>query len=202
MTKKVASKKDASYIDVIDAGFESDTVKEYDPATEEGQIGKEHMEEVAPSNNWKDDKRDAIGRAAHRRALARKLRRIARELEATDLEMEDDIEETVEKVEEAKDEKKEMMEDLDDIIEEAKEDDSGASPKDADKEDEDEDYDYEEGEKSAKKGTKKEAIHPIQHDVSRMDPAANMPSDTGDAEWVNIGPAKFEDKRDQVGKAS
>ena len=89
-------KKASSYIDTLSTGYESDTVVDYDPATEEAQIGLEHEQEVAQSNNWGNDQRDAIGRAASskKRRLAKKLRRIAREIEA--MEMDQDYQENIE----------------------------------------------------------------------------------------------------------
>ena len=160
-------KNQSSYIDNLSSGHESKTVKEYDPKTQEGQLGKEHEEEVAKSNNWENDKRDAIGRAAKRKKLAKKLYRIAREIEAMDLDEDygDEIEEIQDMV---KDEIKE--------------------------------------EKCDKKGSDEhliiEATHPIEHDPLMDNPEANMSSQTGDDEWIDIGPGTFDDQRDEVGKAS
>ena len=46
------------------------------------------------------------------------------------------------------------------------------------------------------------AKHPIVHSPEGDDPQANASSQTGDDEWVDIGPGNFDDKRDPVGKAS
>ncbi len=81
---KKTDKSAASYLDSIGSGYESKTVEEGKP-----QTGKAHEEEVAKSNNWTGDKRDQIGRAAAKK-LARKLRRIAAEVEAFSDEYMDD----------------------------------------------------------------------------------------------------------------
>jgi len=93
--KKANEKSAASYLDTIGSGYESKTVVEGKP-----QIGKAHEEEVAKSNNWAGDKRDEIGRAASKK-LARKLRRIAAELETFSEEyMEDEYAKDIDEVEE------------------------------------------------------------------------------------------------------
>ena len=168
-------KKVASYLDTIGSGFESPTVTDYDPATQEAQIGKEHEEEVASTNNWTGDNRDLIGRAASKkRRLAMKLRRIAREIEA--MEMDGDYQENIE--------------DAVDKVEEVVEGDDAATAIDK--------------ELTASKNDEYivlKASHPILHDPVGDDPAADMPSDTGD-EWINIGPGTFDDKRDLIGRAA
>jgi len=73
--KKVAS----SYLDEIGANREA-------VGYDKEQVGLAHEQEVAAENNWGNDKRDAIGRAAsiasRKTRLAKKLMRISRELEA------------------------------------------------------------------------------------------------------------------------
>lgn len=173
----------SKHIDELGSGYESKTVKEYDPAKTEGQMGKEHEEAVAPKNNWEDDKRDAIGHAASKRKkLARKLRRLAREIEAMGLE--DDYEEAIEEVqdmvkEEVKEEKQDEPEDLSDEMEEEKQ----------------------ECKKASDEELIVEATHPIEHDPMQDNPEANMSSQTGDDEWIDIGPGEFDDPRDAVGRA-
>jgi len=94
------NKKKASPVGDLSSGYESDTVKEYDPSATEGQLGKEHEEEVAPSNNWENDDRDAVGKAANKnKRLAKRLRRIANEIEAMNAEYQDDVEEVQDAVE-------------------------------------------------------------------------------------------------------
>jgi len=72
----------SSYIGQLSTGYESDTVKEYDPAVEEGQIGKAVTEQVTTEPNWKNDQRIpglGIGVLSFQEA-AIKLRKIARTL--------------------------------------------------------------------------------------------------------------------------
>jgi hypothetical protein len=74
--------KTSSYIGQLSSGYESDTVKEYDPAVEEGQIGKEETEKVTTEPIWKNDQRIpglGIGVLSFQEA-AIKLRKIARTL--------------------------------------------------------------------------------------------------------------------------
>ena len=168
-------KKASSYLDTIGSGFESSSVAEYDPATSEAQLGKEHEEEVATANNWDGDKRDAIGRAASRkRRLATKLRRIAREIEAMEID-----EEYQENLENAVDKAQEVVEG-----------DDAATAMDK--------------EVSASKRDEMivmKASHPMEHNPANDDPEADMPSDTGD-EWIDVGPGTFDDKRDLIGRAA
>lgn len=51
-------------------------------------------------------------------------------------------------------------------------------------------------------GCEKKAAHPLEHDEKKDDPSANMSSQTGDEDWIDIGPGEFADKRDEVGKAA
>lgn len=78
--------KISSYIGQLSSGYESDTVKEYDPATEEGQIGKERCEQVTTDPNWKNDQHLPMGLGVmsfHEAAM--KLRKIARTLATMDM---------------------------------------------------------------------------------------------------------------------
>lgn len=165
-------KKGSSYLETLSPAKESDTVKEYDPAKSEGQIGKEHEEEVAAKDNWKDDKRDEVGRAASKKKrLATKLRRIARELEAMNMdeEYQEQIEDAVDQVEEeakgkSPDEMKASIDDEFIVLEATTED------------------------------------HPEQD--TQGDPSSSMSAQTGDEDWIDIGPGTFSDKRDQIGRAA
>jgi hypothetical protein len=186
----------SSYIDTLSSGFDAKNV-------DGEQVGLAHEQEVAPENNWGNDKRDAIGRAAYlankKKRLAKKLYRISRELEAIGKmeepyagkvdEMEEDpmsMEMGTNLDEEKDPNEKEPDNDEDDINLEAKEEKWLDPNVDADKE----------------ASVVKEAIHPIQHDPNKDDPTAFAPSDMGDAEWISIGPGVFDDKRDPVGKAA
>ena len=184
----------SSYIGELSSGYESDTVKEYDPAKGEGQLGKAHEEEVAPKNNWGEDKRDAVGKAASVskfKRLSSKLRRIAREIDAMTLD-------------------KKYVEVLDDAVEQAQEEVKGISP--AEMQDEPEDLkkmtDEEIEEKCKMKGSNLDeyivmkATHPIDHDTAKDNPEANMSSQTGDEDWIDIGPGSFDDPRDEAGRAN
>lgn len=169
------AKKQGSPVGELSSGYESNTVKEYDPKTTEGQIGKEHEEEVAKSNNWTGDKRDEVGRAASKKArIARKLRRIAREIEAMEA-MNEDYSESIE-----------------DAVDQVEDEATGKSVEEAQ---------TEEKSSSMDEAIIVEATHPIEHDSAKDDPGANMSSQTGDDEWISIGPGSFSDKRDEVGKA-
>lgn len=189
-------KKNAgSYIDTLSSGHESDTVKEYNPSSSEGQMGKAHEEEVASKNNWDGDKRDPVGRAA-KRSVARKLRRIAREIEAMDAEMD-----------------QEYAEDIEDAAEQAEDQAKGTDaegkkanqPEDvSDKSVEElmEEIESEEKQEDEFETLEKKAEHPINHNPAKDNPEANMSSQTGDEDWIDIGPGEFSDPRDAVGKAS
>lgn len=80
----------ASYIDQLSSGYDATVQDDYEAGKgATGQMGKGHEEEVAKGDNWKGDKRDAIGRAAS----AQTLRRIAADLnkQADDMECEEDM---------------------------------------------------------------------------------------------------------------
>ena len=97
-------KKRASYIGELSSGYESPTVIEYDPTTEEGQIGKAFTEQVTTENNWKNDKHlpmgigvQGIGTVYREAAVA--LRRIASKLTALAMDEEEStVEDSKEKV--------------------------------------------------------------------------------------------------------
>jgi hypothetical protein len=73
--------KKSSYIGQLSSGYESDTVKEYDPAVEQGQIGLAETEKVTTEKNWGHDQRlpMGIGVMSVQDALI-KLRKVARTL--------------------------------------------------------------------------------------------------------------------------
>jgi len=171
-------KKVASYLDEIGACREA-------IGYDQEQEGLAHEQEVAQSDNWGNDQRDPIGRAAiqnRKNRLAKKLERISRELEAIG----------------------KMEEQYATGVEEMLDDENG--------EDYEEDFDSQDdgNEESGKDAMNvemgewldsgKEATHPIQHDPNKDDPAAFAPSTMGD-EWISIGPAKFDDQRNQIGHA-
>ena len=217
--------KISSYLDTLGSGFDAKGV-------DGPQLGKAHTEEVAPSDNWNSDKRDAIGRAAFvqkRKRIARKLRRLAREIEALEkAEMNSDYKSSIEEAagdediievidDEAKGKGAEDMElsddeDADDEpenLEECPEDLSETSEdsEDSDEdEDEDEDSDEDEEETSDEESYMNvEASHPIEHDPKKDDPKANESSQTGDEEWVSIGVSpsgKKDNPRDTTGRAA
>jgi len=183
-------KKRASYLDEIGACREAIG---YDGE----QVGLDHEQEVASFNNWEDDDRDIVGRAAsiknRKKRLAKKLLRISRELEALE-KMEDDYKADVEEMldgdeglELLDDESLEMLDDDDDDEEENDKDDAMSVEMGSD-----EWFDE----------NAKEASHPIEHDQSDDNPEANAPSTMGDDEWISIGPAKFDDQRNEIGKAA
>jgi len=159
----------ASYVSELTSGYDATVQDDYEAGQgQKGQAGKGHEEAVALSNNWENDKRDAIGRAA-----AAKLRRTAASLNK-----------------------------LADMYEKGAVDDEDLEAVDAANEDEEmfEELDDEELEEEA--GCKREASHPLEHDDKKDDPDANMSSQTGDDEWIDIGPGEFDDKRDEVGRAA
>ena len=181
-------KKAYSYLDTLSSGFDAQNV-------DKEQVGLNHEQEVAIENNWGGDNRDAIGRAAYlankKKRLAKKLYRISMELEAIG-KMEEQYNSNIEEMEEDpmsmemgenSDYKKEPNKDSDDI-------------KLNDEENINEEKWLDQNVDS------KEASHPIDHDPNKDDPEAFGPSDMGDAEWISIGPGSFDDKRDQIGKAS
>jgi hypothetical protein len=178
--------KKASYLDEIGANREA-------IGYDNEQVGLAYEQEVAQENNWGNDERDAVGRAAsisnRKKRLAKKLMRISRELEALG------------KMEEAyKNGVEEMLDEDED------EDDN------CDNGDEDNGEGEDEGDEdimAVEMGTDewldsnaKEAAHPIQHDPESDDPEAFRPSSMGDDEWISIGPGSFDDKRDSIGRAS
>ncbi len=168
-------KKQASYLDEIGACREAIG---YDGP----QVGLDHEQEVAPANNWGQDKRDPANRAAsianRKKKLAKKLMRISRELEALG------------KMEEAYQSGVEEMLDEDDGLEEKA------------WEDTDDPMAMEMGTEDWLDPSGKEASHPIEHDPNKDDPAAFAPSTMGDDEWISIGPGSFDDKRNEIGKAA
>ena len=185
--------KKSSYLDTLSPAKESPTVKQYDPEKTEGQIGKEHEEEIAAKNNWGNDKRDDIGRAASRKKrIAVKLRRIARELEALNMD-------------------EEYQEKIEDAVEQAEDEAKGISAEEMQEEEDDDDDDdemkQEEEEMKNNKATRDEFIvmeastteHPLQDKQS--DPDGSMSAQTGDDEWIDIGPGEFTDPRDSIGRA-
>jgi hypothetical protein len=175
-------KKAYSYLDSLSSGYDAEG---YDNEQE----GKKHEETITEEKNWGNDKRNEIGKAAYiankKKRLANKLKRISRELEALG-KMEEQYKSDVEEMEE------------DPMAMEIGE---GTEDKEDEINDDDDDASNEEWLDSDVDVTK-EASHPIQHDPNKDDPAAFAPSDMGDSEWISIGPGKFDDKRDQVGKAT
>jgi len=188
MEKKKAYK---SYLDSLSSGYDAEG---YD----QEQIGLDHEQEVASEDNWGSDKRDAIGRAAHitdkKLRLAKKLLRISRELEALG-KMEEQYKSEIEEME---DDPTSMEMGTDDFDE--KNDESDLD--DMDFEDDASDESWLDPKSEEKEASKKEAVHPIEHDPSKDDPEAFRDSDMGDAEWISIGPGTFDDERDQIGKAT
>jgi len=180
-------KNATSYLDSIGSGYDA---QGYD----QEQAGKAHTEEVAPANNWGEDKRDAVGRAAYlsskKKRIAKKLVRISRELEAlSNLE-----EKYSEGIEEMEDEPEDISQKSDEAMAMEMGEETSENPESKDQS-EDEWLD----------GTEKEAAHPIEHrervgDVGD-DPAANASSQLGDDQWISIGPGTFSDQRDSVGRA-
>ncbi len=167
-------KKQASYLDEIGACREAIG---YDGP----QVGLDHEQEVAPENNWGNDKRDPAHRAAsianRKKRLAKKLMRISRELEALG-KMEEAYQSGVEEMADDDYDEEKAWEDTDDPM-------------------------------SMEMGTEdwldpagKEASHPIEHDPNKDDPAAFASSQLGDEEWISIGPGTFDDKRNEIGKAA
>jgi hypothetical protein len=84
----------ASYIDELSSGFDAKVQNDYEAGQgQKGQIGKGHEEEVAPSNNWENDKRNVVGRAAAANAIRRTAARLLKQadmLEGKVAEVEDD----------------------------------------------------------------------------------------------------------------
>jgi hypothetical protein len=162
--------RSASYISELSSGYDATVQDDYEAGNgQAGQMGKGHEEEVAPKNNWKDDNRDVVGKAA---SISKVLKRTAVSLEkmATMLDKIAD-----------EDEEFEEFDDIDDTS--------------------DVDIDDDEIEKVSS-NVVKEAVHPAEHDSKKDDPGANMSAQTGDEEWIDIGAGTFDDKRDEVGRAS
>jgi len=149
----------ASYVGELSSGYDAKVQDDYEAGKgATGQAGKGHTEEVAKKNNWNDDKRDAVGKAAAiSSALKKAAASLAKIADAMDA-YADDV-----------DEDEEQFDDFDLDIDEEEE-------------------------------LEKEASHPIEHDVKKDDPEANMSSDTGD-EWIDIGPGSFDDERDEANRA-
>lgn len=177
MNKEKVTKNAASYLDDIGSGHDA-------VGYDKEQVGKSHEEEVAKSNNWTGDKRDPIGRAAYQlktKRLARKLKRLATELDAVEAEfcegVSDDVDEAY---------ADELMKAQDDMEGEVE---SMDEPEDLDS--------YSDDELSVK--ANKESSHATVND--KDDPQGAEDVRTGD-EWIDIGPGSFDDKRDDVNRAS
>jgi len=183
---KKTEKGASSYLDTIGSGFESKTVEEGKP-----QIGKAHEEEVAKSNNWTGDKRDEIGRAAAMK-LARKLRRIAAEVEAFSEEyMDDEYAEDI----------KETAEDMKDEVEEKQTGPGGHVPDGSGPHGRGMGPGKGLGDGSGmpKSEASKNASHPTVNPNDKPD--GEMDVRTGD-EWIDVTMEDWKnDKRDPVGKA-
>jgi hypothetical protein len=177
-------KKASSYLDSIGANREA-------IGYDQEQVGLAHEQEVAPENNWGDDKRDAVGRAASlqnkRMRLAKKLVRISREIEALG------------KMEEAyKSEVEEMQDGSDDYDEDDKPEEGAekAEKPEAEKPEAgsaEEAMKMEMGQEEWLDATvkdasaAKEARHPLMHPADQDDPEAFRSSQMGDEEWISIG---------------
>jgi len=182
-------KKATSYLDSIGSGHDA---QGYD----QEQAGKAHTEEVAPANNWGNDQRDAVGRAAYlsakKKRIAKKLVRISRELEALS-----NLEENYSVgIEEMEGEPEDLTQKSDEAMAMEMGEETSENPDPEDSQSGDEWLD----------GTQeKEAAHPIEHRQqigdSTDDPAANGSSQMGDDQWISIGPGTFSDQRDPVGRA-
>jgi hypothetical protein len=69
----------ASYIGELSSGYDAKVQNDYEAGNgQAGQMGKGHEEEVAQRNNWKDDNRDVVGKAA---SISKVLKRTAASLE-------------------------------------------------------------------------------------------------------------------------
>ena len=178
-TREEESMKDtrkASYVGELTSGYDAKVQDDYEAGKgDKGQAGKGHEEEVAKKNNWESDKRDAVGRAAASQLLRKAAIRLTKMADA--------------------------MEQSDE--EEFDDDDADENVKDLENVDVESDEDLEQIAASVL-GEEKVAAenHPIEHDTKKDDPAADMSSQTGDDEWVDIGPGEFDDKRDEVGRAA
>lgn len=175
----------ASYIDQLSSGYESKTVVEYDPATTEGQIGKEFEEKVETENWWNQDDREPTGVpkrnpkngnvSFHEAAI--QLRKIARKLSVMDMDFSI------------------MFNDK-----KASKDDAVVSH-----------YASINNDLGKIANTIKEigsALQSLQKQAAQEHPAQMDPEpwleesspQTGDEEWIDIGTAQFTDPRDQIGK--
>jgi hypothetical protein len=174
--EKMKGTRKASYIDELSSGYDAVVQNDYEAGKgQKGQIGKEHEEEVAASNNWDSDKRDSIGRAASIKTLRRtaaKLNKLA-----------------------------DVMEDYDDEEEDEKGDDVDIDSDD-DLEEDEMDKGDEEMIAAATAEISKSAAHPLEHNEGKDDPEADGDSQMGDEDWVDIGAGTFDDKRDDVGRAN
>lgn len=180
-TREEESMKDtrkASYVGELTSGYDAKVQNDYEAGKgDKGQIGKGHEEEVAAKNNWEADKRDAVGRAAASsllRKAALKLTKMADAMEEEKFDDDDDVEESVKDLEnvDSDDEGGDMEEIATAVLDETK------------------------------VAAKKVAVHPLDHDPKGDDPAADMSPQTGDEEWIDIGPGEFDDPRDEVGRAA
>ena len=180
-------KQASSYLDEIGSGYDAKNV-------DGPQVGLDHEQEVASSNNWEDDKRDAIGRAASisskKKRLATKLMRISRELEALG-KMEEEYQAGIEEM---------LDDDYDDELD-AIEPTATKKTKEKYPADEKDPMSVEMGTDDWLDPAGKEASHPIEHNPAGDDAKANADSAMGD-EWIDIGPGNFSDKRDSIGKAA
>lgn len=168
----------ASYVGQLSSGYDASVQDDYEAGKgAKGQVGKGHEEEVVAKNNWGNDKRNEIGKAASAqlRRTAARLNKLADLLDCED----------------------EELEDLEDDLEEQEIDD------DIDDENDDEisDEEYEELLESVASNscTKKSAAHPLEKGDDS--PKSEMSSQTGDDEWIDIGSGDFSDKRDEIGRA-
>ena len=191
-------KKATSYLDEIGGNREA-------IGYDKEQEGLAHEQEVAPANNWGDDKRDSVGRAAtienKKRRLAKKLLRISRELEALG-KMEEAYQASID----------EMLDDDEDTGKEKKDDYDYDYDDEGKKKEEKSDDSSKDDPMAAEMGTEhwldangREARHPIQHDPNVDDPDAFRSSQMGDDEWISIGQegsAWGADKRDPAGRAA
>jgi len=186
--KKVVKSYQDQLIDTLSSGYDAKNV-------DGEQVGLAHEQEVAVENNWGGDKRDEVGRAAYlankKKRLAKKLFRISRELEAIG-NMESEYHANVEECEEDP----MAME----MGEQPKKEPVVGTEEHSAKNEKWLDADVDT--KDTRESSNKSAVHPIQHDSNADDPAAFASSEMGDAEWISIGPGTFDDKRDEVGKAS
>jgi len=180
--KGTREKRVASYVSKLTSGYDAKVQNDYEAGNTNGQAGKAETEEVTKSPNWNKDKRDAVGRAA-----STMLKRVASRL--TKLA---DIYESGEEIDDLENSADEEFEQLE--VEAA----CGSKHGNDDNDTDDVDEECVEG----KIATDKEAVHPIDHNEKNDNPKANMSSQTGDDEWVDIGKGTFNDKRDEVGRAN